>query len=245
MDQALIEHAKHNIDSDQGGQDQDRLVSDRFLENLGASRRSRWLMLAGRFSSRTASSMTCVARSRVTPGARLNEMVTAANWPWWLTASGTLKARSGQCCLAAPFFRPRRSNKDLVECTWIVLKLRVDFENDAVLILRPAHNRNLALSKGTIERGVNGFGLNAQPPRGIAVDHHICLQALKLLVAIDVSEFRRFFSAARQAEAPRCSIRPNPRPRECIDRGPWSSGLRPGCPAPAEEKVVMPGTLAV
>ena len=34
-----------------------------------------------------ASSTALTASPRATPGARLNESVTAGNWPWWFTAS--------------------------------------------------------------------------------------------------------------------------------------------------------------
>ncbi len=37
-----------------------------------------------------ASWICCVAADSEAPGARLNESVLAANWPWWLTASGVL-----------------------------------------------------------------------------------------------------------------------------------------------------------
>ena len=37
-----------------------------------------------------AASMTATASLSATPGARLNEIVVAANRPWWLTASGVL-----------------------------------------------------------------------------------------------------------------------------------------------------------
>jgi hypothetical protein len=35
MDQALVEHPENDIDSDQGGHNEDRLIRDRFLKNLG------------------------------------------------------------------------------------------------------------------------------------------------------------------------------------------------------------------
>src|SRR6266851_1270417 len=32
----------------------------------------------------------CTASPSATPGARLNDTVTAGNWPWWLTVSGAV-----------------------------------------------------------------------------------------------------------------------------------------------------------
>ncbi|MNK97628.1 hypothetical protein D3C87_1179720 [compost metagenome] len=51
----------------------------------------------------SASRMASVASDSENPSARLNEMVEAANWPWWFTPSGVLvgvtraKAESGTC----------------------------------------------------------------------------------------------------------------------------------------------------
>ncbi len=44
-------------------------------------------MLGGMPSSRVTRSIEVTAAPSETLGARLNETVTAGNWPWWLTAS--------------------------------------------------------------------------------------------------------------------------------------------------------------
>ncbi len=44
--------------------------------------------VAGRLESRSMSRIASVASPIAKPGARLNEMVTAGCWPWWLISSG-------------------------------------------------------------------------------------------------------------------------------------------------------------
>ncbi len=43
---------------------------------------------AGMPSARREASMASTASPSEVPGVRLNEMVTAGNWPWWLTTRG-------------------------------------------------------------------------------------------------------------------------------------------------------------
>src|ERR1700746_2119638 len=57
----------------------------------------------GMFICRSAAWMLATASPRATPGARLNESVTAGKKPWWFTASGVVlsakcvKADRGTC----------------------------------------------------------------------------------------------------------------------------------------------------
>src|SRR5262245_19613020 len=60
-------------------------------------------MEGGMFICRSADWMLATAAPRATPGARLNESVTAGKKPWWFTASGVVlsakwvKAERGTC----------------------------------------------------------------------------------------------------------------------------------------------------
>ncbi len=81
MDIALVEHAQDDIDRDQRGGDQDRLVGQGLLEDLGraleaAMHRRRQAQMGDRLS------ISCCAWLSDTPGARLNEIVAATNSPW-------------------------------------------------------------------------------------------------------------------------------------------------------------------
>ena len=82
MNQALVEHAQHDIDGDQRGGDQQRHVGHRGAENLrGALETALHARRHVQFARRPCS-MTSVAWPSATPGARLKESVTAGNWPW-------------------------------------------------------------------------------------------------------------------------------------------------------------------
>ena len=79
---AFVQDPEHDVDSDESGQDQHRLVRQRGLERFGGSLKLRLECSAGipiscltRFTAFTASPSDA-------PGARLNERVTTGNWPW-------------------------------------------------------------------------------------------------------------------------------------------------------------------
>ena len=46
------------------------------------------MIVAGRLESRSMLWIAVTASPSAKPGARLNEIVTAGCWPWWLTSSG-------------------------------------------------------------------------------------------------------------------------------------------------------------
>ena len=98
--------------------------------------------------------------------------------------------------------RVPRADENFVEGAWICLKFWIHLQNDAILVLGPIHDGDLTLAEGTVEGGIDDIGLNSQPASGIAVDDDVGLQTLKLLVAIDVNQLRRFFQLFDQAGCP-------------------------------------------
>ena len=88
VDEALVQDAEHHVGGEDRRQHQHALPFQRFLEHLrgaleaGGDRRP-----AGR-ASRSICWMASTACPSEKPGARLNEIVTAGCWPWWLTCSG-------------------------------------------------------------------------------------------------------------------------------------------------------------
>ena len=54
--------------------------------------------VAGKPAWRSAACTAFTASPRATPAARLNDSVTAGNWPWWLTSSGVVR---GAKCVKA------------------------------------------------------------------------------------------------------------------------------------------------
>ena len=66
--------------------------------------------VAGTRSSRSIAWIASTAWPSATPGARLNDSVTAGNWPWWLTEQRLdLRGEMGEACSAAP--APRRARR--------------------------------------------------------------------------------------------------------------------------------------
>jgi hypothetical protein len=95
-----------------------------------------------------------------------------------------------------------RADKDFVERARVALEFRIRFEHDAILVLRPVHDRNLTLAKRTIEGRINCIGSNTESASCIAVDDDVSLQALELLVAINVSKLRGFLQLLDKTRRP-------------------------------------------
>ncbi len=80
MDVALVEHAQHDVHRDDRGEDQPELVGERRAERerraLEAELRAR-----GHAELLLADSIASTASPSEAPGARLNEIVAAGNWP--------------------------------------------------------------------------------------------------------------------------------------------------------------------
>src|SRR6185295_11019136 len=82
MHVAFIKDAQHDVDGQQGRQDQPRLAVERRLERLrGPLKLPR--IVAGTPSSARALSIATVAWPSDVPSGRLNEIVEATNCDWW------------------------------------------------------------------------------------------------------------------------------------------------------------------
>src|SRR6185369_8446120 len=71
------------------------------------------------------------------------------------------------------------------------LKLRIDFEHDAVLIELSEDRVDLALTKSVVKRVVDQLRGNTEARRGIAVNGHERLQTAVLQIAGNVPQFRQ------------------------------------------------------
>ena len=94
VDVALVEHAEHDVDGEERRGDEQRLVLERRREGL-----RRPLEVGVDARRQVDAELRLVDRvdrlRRATRcGARLNEMVTAGNCPWWLTESAVVAAAS-------------------------------------------------------------------------------------------------------------------------------------------------------
>ena len=88
VDEALVEHAQHDVDGDDRRQHQQQLVRQRRLERRGrALERGDEALRQVDVLSRPGGSRSPRRRAR-NPGAVSNEIVVAGNWPRWLICSG-------------------------------------------------------------------------------------------------------------------------------------------------------------
>ena len=76
-----------------------------------------------------------------------------------------------------------RVHVNVFEILRILLELRIDFQNDMVLIQLSENGGDQALTIGVVERVVDVRGKNSEPRGRIAINDHACLQAVILLIA--------------------------------------------------------------
>src|SRR5947207_8431807 len=61
----------------------------------------------------------------------------------------------------------------VVERLWILLKLRISFEHDVILIQLGKNRGDLALSESVVKRIVDGLRQNAETGSGITIYHQV------------------------------------------------------------------------
>ena len=79
----------------------------------------------------------------------------------------------------------------MAEVARVLLVLRIDLEDDVVLVELREDDRDLALAEGVVERIVDGRGGQAQARGGVAVEREVGAQAGGLLVAGYVGQLRQ------------------------------------------------------
>ena len=215
VDVALVEHAQHDVDGDDRGEDEQRLARQRLVERLRRAHEVR--VHAGRHADarlrRRGSPFT--ASPSDSPGARLNEIVTAGNCPWWLIASGAVVVATWTIALSGTGDPLAARTKILSSAAAVFGLLGLHLEDDAVQVQLREDDRDLPLAERVVERVVDHLRRDAQPRRRVAVDRQRHLQARRLLVARDVLAGRAPCAARRRASAPRSRARSGRRPRAC------------------------------
>src|SRR5207248_8703494 len=68
------------------------------------------------------------------------------------------------------------------ERLWILLKLRISFEHDVILIQLGKNRGDLALSESVVKRIVDGLRQNAEPGSGITINHQVSFETTVLLI---------------------------------------------------------------
>ena len=88
----------------------------------------------------------------------------------------------------------------------ILLELRINFEDDVILVQLRKDGGDLALAVGVVERIVDVGRENAEARRGVTVNHQRGKQALVQLVAGDVAQLRERFQLVHEARSPVCKL---------------------------------------
>ncbi len=101
-----------------------------------------------------------------------------------------------------------RLHIQIFERSWVLLKLRSHFQDHVILIQLGEDGRNLALSKGVVERVINLRRKDSQPRCSIAVDRQVRLQPAVLLVAGHVLQFRQSAQLVHQFRRQRVQFAP-------------------------------------
>ena len=100
---------------------------------------------------------------------------------------------------------------DAVQQRRIGLQLRIDLQHHLVLVALGVDRRDLPLRIGIVQRVVDRHGADAEPRRGVAVDHHVHLRAGAVLVG---GRRRRCpgvaFSLSSSADRPVAQLAPGP-----------------------------------
>ena len=163
------------------------LASD-CVERLRGARRSRRARSGACRCASCASWMAVTASPSDSPGARLNEIVTAGNWPWWLMASGAVVVVSCTIALSGTGAPVGVRTKILSSASAVARLLRLHLEDDAVQVQLREDDRDLALAERVVERVVDLLRRDAEARRRVAVDRERHLEPGRLLVARDVAE---------------------------------------------------------
>ena len=187
VNEALVEHAENEVDRDQRGQDQDRLIGQRRLEGLGRP-------LEAPAKRRGEAGLTLGALDRLHGVAQRH-------------AQGQVeRQRHGRELPLVAHQQRRRARReagegaerhlragvgadvDPGERVRALLEVGGDLQHDAVLVALGEDGRDLALTERVVERVVDGLGGHAQTRGGVAVDHDHRLQPAVLLVGGHVAQ---------------------------------------------------------
>ena len=206
VDVALVEHAQHDVHRHDGREDQQQRAVERGAERLGRA------LEAGLDAGRHAELALRLldggdGRAERRAGPRLNESVTAGNWPAWLMTSGVCRSSTG-AMLESGTCRPQRlpvglgsaspgerlaaiggRDVNLAERVGADLVSRRRLEHHAVLVGLRVDRRDQPLAERVVERVVDGRHADAQPAGRVAVDVQERLQPAVLQVARDVQQF--------------------------------------------------------
>ncbi|TWG86307.1 hypothetical protein L602_002100000960 [Cupriavidus gilardii J11] len=188
MDVALVQHAEHDIDRDQRGQDQDRLALQRILEGAGAAGE----VGLQRFGGADACHLMADAVGRLRQRYALGE-VERDGGRGELALVVDPQRRAGR-------HDPRKGRQrhavagagDDVDVLQRLRPLQVflaQFHHHAILVQRMVDGGHQPLAERVVQDRIDLLHGDAQPRGGIPIDNDRCLQPLVVGVGIDVLQF--------------------------------------------------------
>ncbi len=189
MDEALIEHAQHDIDRDRCA----AMISSTSLPSAdwkATAEPWNWVVMPG---GSPAPALGVLApppppRPANSPAPRRRRYWRDGNWPRWSICSGTVRCSTWAMADSGTWPPLGRRQIDVVQRRDRVLQLGIGFQDDPVLVGLGEDGRDDALAETVIERIVDRRGRDAEPRRGIAVHRQIGRQALVEKVGGDIAQ---------------------------------------------------------
>ena len=140
-----------------------------------------WMRCSMRLTALTASPSAL-------PGARLKLTTVEGNWPWWPMDSCARRLLPVGQHAERNLRAVARFDVEIVQRRGIGLEVLPHLHHHVVLVELGEDGGDLALAEGVVERVVHVGHGDAQPRRGVAVDHQLRAQALVLQVAGHVGD---------------------------------------------------------
>src|SRR6267143_2011487 len=192
MNVALVENAENDVDGNQGSQDQDGLIGQRLEEGRrGALERGLDAGWHVQFQLRAVDGVDRVAERGI--GGQIERESDNRKLALMIEREGGgagVETREGA---ERDLRAVGRLYVNVFQRIGILLELRIDFQNDVILVELSEDRGDLALAKGIVERVVNVGGKNAEARSGVAVDGDGSEETLVQLVAGDVAKFGQRF----------------------------------------------------
>ena len=206
VDEALVEHAQHDVDRHDRRQDQPAFVRERSLEGerralearAEGGRQPDLLRRAfnglNRFAERSA-------RRQVERERRRRELRLVVD------REGRVGGRDLRQRLQRHLVAVRGRHVDVGERGRVLAVLRLELEDDVVLVQLREDRRHLPLAEGAVERVVHRLRGDAEARGRVAIDRQIRAKAAVLLVRRDVLQLRRVAQRFEELPAPEIELR--------------------------------------
>src|SRR6266849_4696549 len=224
MDIAFVENAENDVNGDQRGENQDRLVGKRAQEGRGRSlerglnawrhaelvfdavdgvdgfaQRGIGSQIEGKGDYRKLSLV--IDRQGGVAGLEARKCA-ERNLRRWRGADRPGRRADGGAGTGRRGLAGGRAHVDVFQRIGVLLKLRIDLQNHVILIELGENRGDQALAESVVERVVDVRGENPQTGSGIAINGEHRHQALILLVAGNVAQLGKSFEPVDETRHP-------------------------------------------